>query len=100
MFDAFVVLQVFANVLVILRLFGGLWYPLAMPAPCHIVSLTFSLTLTIVSLWLPVQGKMCSAVTRAAAGDDLTALRDKAFAAFRGECRMKKEHQLDESRSK
>ena len=34
---------------------------------------------------------MCSAVTQAAAGDDLAALRDKAFAAFRTQCRMKNE---------
>ncbi|XP_038064728.1 uncharacterized protein LOC119735098 [Patiria miniata] len=38
---------------------------------------------------LPVRGKMCSAMIKAAPGDDLTALREKAFAAFRTECRGK-----------
>ncbi|XP_038064730.1 uncharacterized protein LOC119735101 [Patiria miniata] len=32
---------------------------------------------------------MCSAMIKAAPGDDLTALREKAFAAFRTECRGK-----------
>ncbi|XP_038067281.1 C3 and PZP-like alpha-2-macroglobulin domain-containing protein 8 [Patiria miniata] len=41
---------------------------------------------------------MCSAMIEAAAGDDLTTLRDKTFAAFRNKCRLNKD-QLDESKS-
>ncbi|XP_038066788.1 C3 and PZP-like alpha-2-macroglobulin domain-containing protein 8 [Patiria miniata] len=41
---------------------------------------------------------MCSAMIKAAAGDDLTTLRDKTFAAFRNECRLNKD-QHDESNS-
>ncbi|XP_038064731.1 uncharacterized protein LOC119735102 [Patiria miniata] len=41
---------------------------------------------------------MCSAMIKAAPGDDLTALRDKAFAAFRTECRGKQGN-LDDTKS-
>ncbi|XP_038067049.1 uncharacterized protein LOC119737049 [Patiria miniata] len=47
---------------------------------------------------LPVRGKMCSAMIKAAPGDDLTTLRDKALAAFRTECRGKQRN-LDDIKS-
>ena len=39
---------------------------------------------------LPARAESCSAMTITAAGDDLTALWDKAFTAFKDTCRRSK----------
>ncbi|XP_038060497.1 adipocyte enhancer-binding protein 1-like [Patiria miniata] len=53
----------------------------------------FSWTLWLFSSFfiLPVRGNTCSAMVQAAPGDDLTALRNKAFASFRAQCRGKRD---------
>ncbi|XP_038066316.1 uncharacterized protein LOC119736375 isoform X2 [Patiria miniata] len=63
-----------------------------------VLALLFQIWLEIAIFLLPVRGEMCSAMITAAAGDDLTMLRNKTFAAFRKECRLNKS-QLDESKS-
>ena len=47
------------------------------------LSLSFVISLSVQS----VSGESCSSMTVAAVGDDLTMLREKAFAAFRDKCR-------------
>ena len=42
---------------------------------------------------LGVYGDMCSTLVSASDGDDLRALQEKAFAAFRQTCRSKKKNQ-------
>ncbi|XP_038067069.1 uncharacterized protein LOC119737068 [Patiria miniata] len=66
--------------------------------PFSILALFLPFGLGVIFSVLPVRGEMCSALIKAAAGDNLTTLRHKTFSAFRKECRLNKD-QFDESNS-
>ena len=53
-------------------------------------NLSFIVSFAICSFALPVRAGSCGVMTITAAGDDLTALQDKAFTAFKDKCRQEK----------
>ncbi|XP_022091446.1 uncharacterized protein LOC110979714 [Acanthaster planci] len=55
----------------------------------YVLILTLALGLACSFSLLAVHGEMCSAVTKASAGDDLGSLRQRAFTAFQAQCRGK-----------
>ncbi|XP_071801256.1 uncharacterized protein [Asterias amurensis] len=51
------------------------------------VSLILALTLAVIFYVLPLNGEMCSTMTSAVDGDNLSALQKRAFSNFRSSCR-------------